>query len=54
MRWNLKPEIEKEKIEKLANDLSVEKTISKILFQRDITTFDEAKKIFSPKSKRFT
>jgi single-stranded-DNA-specific exonuclease len=51
MRWNLKPEIEKEKIEKLANDLSVEKTISKILFQRDITTFDEAKKFFRPSLK---
>jgi single-stranded-DNA-specific exonuclease len=48
MRWSLKPEIDKEKIAKLADDLSVEKTISEVLFQRGITTFNEAKKFFRP------
>jgi single-stranded-DNA-specific exonuclease len=48
MRWSSKPKIEKEKIAKLAQDLSVDTTISKILFQRNITTFEEAKKFFRP------
>ena len=48
MRWSLKPEIEEEHIKKLADDLSVEKTISKILLQRNIKTFEEAKKFFRP------
>ncbi len=48
MRWSSKPKIDTEKIAKLAQDLAVENTISKILFQRDITTFEEAKKFFRP------
>ena len=48
MRWSLKPEIEEEHIKKLADDLSVEKTISKILLQRNIKPFEEAKKFFRP------
>ena len=48
MRWTQKPIPEKEKITQLANDLSVDKTIAKILLQRGISTFDEAKKFFRP------
>jgi single-stranded-DNA-specific exonuclease len=48
MRWTYKPKPEKEKITKLANELSVDKTIATILLQRGITTFDEAKKFFRP------
>jgi single-stranded-DNA-specific exonuclease len=48
MRWSSKPKTDKEKITKLAEDLSVDTTISKILFQRDITTFEQAKKFFRP------
>lgn len=51
MRWTLKNYTEKEKINKLAKDLQVEKTIAKILCQRNIETFEEAKKYFRPSLK---
>ena len=46
MRWTLKPEPSKEKIAKLAFDLQVDATIAKILLQRNIETFEDAKKYF--------
>lgn len=48
MRWYLKEKDEQDQIEKLANDLSVENTIAKILFNRNITTYNEAKRFFRP------
>ena len=48
MRWTLKPAPNKEKVEKLAKDLQVDITIAKILFQRDIETFETAKNYFRP------
>ncbi|WP_439129848.1 single-stranded-DNA-specific exonuclease RecJ, partial [Polaribacter sp.] len=48
MRWTLKPEPNKEKVEKLAQDLQVDKTLASILCQRNIETFEEAKKFFRP------
>ncbi|MDA9290032.1 single-stranded-DNA-specific exonuclease RecJ [Polaribacter sp.] len=48
MRWSSKPKIEKEKIAKLAKDLSVDTTVAEILLQRNISTFEEAKKFFRP------
>ena len=48
MRWTLKPEPNKEKVAKLAFDLQVDATIAKILLQRDIETFEDAKKYFRP------
>ena len=48
MRWTLKPLPEKEKIHKLAKELQVDTTIAKILCQRNITTFEAAKKYFRP------
>jgi len=51
MRWTLKPEPNKEKIAKLAFDLQVDTTIAKILLQRNIETFEEAKKYFRPSLK---
>ena len=48
MRWTLKPTPNKEKAEKLAEDLQVDITIAKILCQRNIQTFEEAKKFFRP------
>ena len=48
MRWTLKPAPNKEKVEKLAKDLQVDITIAKILFQRDIETFEAAKNYFRP------
>jgi single-stranded-DNA-specific exonuclease len=48
MRWTLKPKPEKEKVEKLARDLQVDITIASILCQRNIETFEDAKKYFRP------
>ena len=48
MRWSSKPKIEKEKIAKLARDLSVDSSVAEILLQRNISTFEEAKKFFRP------
>ena len=48
MRWTEKTQPEKEKIEKLASDLQVNKTIAKILCQRNIETFEDAKQFFRP------
>jgi len=48
MRWTLKSQTEKEKVEKLAEELQVDFTIASILCQRDIETFNDAKKFFRP------
>ncbi|WP_299666062.1 single-stranded-DNA-specific exonuclease RecJ [uncultured Polaribacter sp.] len=48
MRWTVKPDPEKEKVAKLAKDLQVDKTIATILCQRNIETFEAAKKFFRP------
>ena len=48
MRWTLKPQPEKEKVEKLAKELQVNSTIASILCQRNIETFEDAKNYFRP------
>lgn len=48
MRWTLKPEPNKEKVIHFANELSIDKTLAKILVQRNIDTFDKAKQFFRP------
>ncbi len=48
MRWTLKEIPEKERITQLASELSIEKPLAKILLQRGISTFNEAKKYFRP------
>ncbi len=48
MRWTFKPQPEKEKIEKLAQELNIDPLISTLLIQRGVETFDEAKKFFRP------
>ena len=48
MRWTSKPKPEKEKVEKLAKELQVDTAIAKILCQRNIETFEAAKKYFRP------
>jgi len=48
MRWTLKSKPTKEKVEKLAKELQIEKTLASILCQRNIETFDNAKKFFRP------
>ncbi|WP_298766947.1 single-stranded-DNA-specific exonuclease RecJ [uncultured Polaribacter sp.] len=51
MRWTLKPEPNKQEVAALAKELQVNKTIAKILCQRNITTFKAAKKYFRPSLK---
>ncbi len=48
MRWTLKPKPDKEKVDNLANALGIDTTIATILCQRNIETFEEAKKFFRP------
>ena len=48
MRWTLKSKPTKEKVEKLAKELQIEETLASILCQRNIETFDNAKKFFRP------
>ena len=51
MRWTLKPKPDPEKVHYLEKVLGVEKPIASLLVQRDITTFEEAKKFFRPSLK---
>jgi single-stranded-DNA-specific exonuclease len=51
MRWTLKSKPEKEKIDTLAKELQVNKTIAAILCQRNIETYKDAKKFFRPSLK---
>ncbi|WP_334056482.1 single-stranded-DNA-specific exonuclease RecJ [Polaribacter sp. P097] len=48
MRWTLKPTPDLEKVKSLAKELQVSPTVAKILCQRDINTFKEAKLFFRP------
>jgi single-stranded-DNA-specific exonuclease len=48
MRWTFKPTPEKEKVDNLAKELQVNSTIASILCQRNIETFEEAKRYFRP------
>jgi single-stranded-DNA-specific exonuclease len=48
MRWTVKPKPPKEKVKKLAKELQIEETLASILCQRNIETFEEAKKFFRP------
>lgn len=48
MRWTLKPIPSTQEIDKLSKELSVDSQISKILLQRGIQNFDEAKHFFRP------
>ena len=48
MRWTLKTQPEKEKVDKLAKELQVDAVIASILCQRNIVTFEDAKNYFRP------
>lgn len=48
MRWTLKPEPDTSVVHALATDLGVEEIIAKLLVQRGITNFGEAKRFFRP------
>ena len=48
MRWAFKEEPQKHIIQNLADDLSIDKKLAKVLVQRGITNFTEAKNYFRP------
>jgi len=50
-RWTIKPNPDPEIVHSLMQSLGVGKPIAKLLAQRDITTFQEAKKFFRPNLK---
>ena len=48
MRWTLQSKPEKEKVQKLQNELQVDEIIATLLIQRGIETFEQAKTFFRP------
>ncbi len=48
MRWTLKPRPAQEDIDRLSEELNVEKLIAQLLLQRGISNYDEAKAFFRP------
>ncbi|WP_242203195.1 single-stranded-DNA-specific exonuclease RecJ [Aestuariivivens insulae] len=48
MRWTLKPKPESQKVEALQKALQVDAIVAKLLVQRGIETYDQAKKFFRP------
>ena len=48
MRWTIKSEPDKKSVNQLAKDLSIDKTLAKLLVQRGVSTFDEARNFFRP------
>ncbi len=48
MRWTIKTDPDPRKINELSNILSVDKIIAKLLLQRNIETYNEAKHFFRP------
>ena len=47
-RWLVKSPIETSKVEELRSELKVDRVVSELLLQRDITTFDQAQAFFRP------
>ena len=45
-RWIYKEEVEEEAVSELAQSINVNPTIARILLQRDITDFDQAREFF--------
>ena len=48
MRWTLKSKPEKEKIQKLQNELNVDEAIATLLLQRGVENYEQAKTFFRP------
>ena len=48
MRWTLQSKPEKEKVQKLQNELQVDEIIATLLIQRGIETYEQAKTFFRP------
>lgn len=48
MRWTLKPKPNSEVVQELARSLSIDTTLATLLAHRNVSNFEEAKKIFRP------
>lgn len=48
MRWTIKSDPNPKTVHQLSEELSIDKTLSKLLIQRGISNFEEAKKFFRP------
>ncbi|MBL4662955.1 MAG: single-stranded-DNA-specific exonuclease RecJ, partial [Flavobacteriaceae bacterium] len=48
MRWTLQPKPDAKQVAKISNELGVDETISTLLLQRGITTFEAARAFFRP------
>ncbi len=48
MRWTLHKEPDPKVVHQLSKELSIDKTLAKLLVQRGVSTFDEAKSYFRP------
>ncbi len=47
-RWSIKPKADDKITERLAEELGIDKVLANLLVQREVKTFDEAKKFFRP------
>ena len=48
MRWTIKSKPEKEKVQKLQNELQIDELIATLLLQRGVENYDQAKTFFRP------
>ena len=48
MRWTLQSKPEKEKVQKLQNELNIDEIIATLLLQRGVETYEQAKTFFRP------
>lgn len=48
MRWTLKPDTDTSTVSQLSKELSIDTILAKLLVQRGVKTFEEAKKFFRP------
>ena len=48
MRWNITPNPEPEKVKQLSEALNIDTFVAKLLVQRGISTYDEAREFFRP------
>ncbi len=47
-RWSIKPKSDEVAVDRLASELGIDKILANMLVQREITSFEEAKKFFRP------
>ena len=47
-RWSIKSGIDAAIVNRLSEELNVDQVLANLLVQRDITSYDEAKKFFRP------